>query len=36
MLYLGYCYKKGYGVVKDYKKAVELFIKIAEQGYILA
>ena len=30
---LGYMYKNGFGVTKDYKKAVECYTKLAEQGY---
>src|SRR5690242_20995431 len=30
---LGWMYKNGFGVVKDFGKAVELFRKSAEQGY---
>jgi hypothetical protein len=33
---LGQCYKEGYGVEKDRKKAFELFLKSAQQGYAKA
>jgi len=32
----GLCYEKGYGVEKDYKKAVKFYTKSAEQGYAMA
>ena len=33
---LGCCYYNGYGVVKDYYKAMQWFTKAAEQGHIQA
>ena len=33
---LGKCYKEGYGVEKDRKKATQLFMKAAQQGYAKA
>ena len=33
---LGYCYENGVGVEKDEQKAIKLYRKSAEQGYIKA